>query len=77
MIVDSETARQTSLVEQIESADRVCFTGGDPTYLLEAMRGSPAWQAVLDVLDWGGAIAKSSARAMIRGLTTMCIVDIM
>ena len=67
MIVDPETARQPSLVEQIETADLVYFTGGDPTYLLETMRGSPAWQAALDVLDRGGAMAGSSAGAMICG----------
>jgi cyanophycinase len=67
MIVGAETARQLSLVEQIKSAGMVYFTGGDPAYLLETMRGSPAWQAVLDVLDRGGAMAGSSAGAMICG----------
>jgi len=67
MIVDPETAREPSLVKQIGTADLVYFTGGDPTYLLETMRGSPAWQAVLDVLDRGGAMAGSSAGAMICG----------
>ncbi|HKZ85286.1 MAG TPA: Type 1 glutamine amidotransferase-like domain-containing protein [Anaerolineae bacterium] len=67
MIVDPETARRPSLVEQIKSADLVYFTGGDPTYLLETMRGSPAWQAVLDALGRGGAMAGSSAGAMICG----------
>ena len=67
MIVDAETASQPSLVKQIKSADMVYYTGGDPTYLLETMRSSPAWQAVLDVLGRGGAMAGSSAGAMICG----------
>ncbi len=67
MIVDAQGARQTSLVAQIKNADLVYFTGGDPVYLLETMRGSPAWRAALDVLDRRGAIAGSSAGAMICG----------
>ena len=35
--------------------------------LLETMRDSPAWKAVLEVLDGGGAVAGSSAGAMICG----------
>ncbi len=67
MIVDAQGARQTSLVAQINNADLVYFTGGDPVYLLETMRDSPTWRAASDVLDRRGAIAGSSAGAMICG----------
>ena len=67
MIIDANTARQASFVAQIRNADLVYFTGGDPVHLLETMCDSPAWKAALEVLDRGGAIAGSSAGAMICG----------
>jgi len=60
MIIDANSARQASFVAQIRNADLVYFTGGDPVHLLETMRDSPAWKAVLEVLDDGGAIAGRS-----------------
>ncbi|HLF27794.1 MAG TPA: Type 1 glutamine amidotransferase-like domain-containing protein [Anaerolineae bacterium] len=67
LVVDADTARQASRVEQIRPAGLIYFTGGDPVYLLETLVATPAWQAALDVLRRGGAIAGSSAGAMVCG----------
>ncbi len=67
MIIDDESARDPSLISQIRAADLVYFTGGDPAYLLQTMRGSPAWQTVLSVFQGGRMVAGSSAGAMILG----------
>jgi len=67
MIVDAETARNPTLSAQIKEADLVYFTGGDPVYLLETIRDSPAWKAAQEVLQKGRIIAGSSAGAMILG----------
>jgi cyanophycinase len=67
MIIDTETARQPALSDQVKKADLIYFTGGDPVYLLETMRGSPAWKAAQEVLQRGRILAGSSAGAMILG----------
>ncbi len=67
MIVDAETARQTMILTRLKNADLVYFTGGDPVYLLETMRDSPAWKVAKEVWNEGGMLAGSSAGAMILG----------
>jgi cyanophycinase len=67
MIIDAETARQTVLLARLKNADLVYFTGGDPVYLLETMRDSPAWKAVKEARKEGRMLAGSSAGAMISG----------
>jgi cyanophycinase len=67
MIVDRQTAQDPAFAAQVRAADLVYFTGGDPSYLLETMRGSSAWEAALEVIEAGGILAGSSAGAMICG----------
>jgi cyanophycinase len=67
MIIDAETARQSPLAGRVKNADLIYFTGGDPVYLLETMRDSPAWKAAKEVLQRKRIIAGSSAGAMILG----------
>jgi cyanophycinase len=67
MVVDAETARQPDLAARVENADLVYFTGGDAVYLLETMRGSLTWKAVLKAWKRNRAIAGSSAGAMVLG----------
>jgi len=67
MIIDAETARQPALAAQVRNADLIYFVGGDPVYLLETMRDSPAWKAARKVLQRGRTLAGSSAGAMILG----------
>jgi cyanophycinase len=67
MIIDAETARQPALVARVGNADLIYFTGGDPVYLLETIRDSPAWEASREMLQRGRILAGSSAGAMILG----------
>ncbi len=67
MILDEETARQPSFLSQIQNADLCYFTGGDPVHLLQTMRGSPAWKAILNHWENGHMLAGSSAGAMVLG----------
>jgi cyanophycinase len=67
MVIDGETARSPALTAQIKEADLLYFTGGDPVYLLETIRDSPAWNAAREVLQRGRILAGSSAGAMILG----------
>lgn len=67
MVMDPETGREKKWIALIQSADLVYFTGGDPLYLLKTMRGSPTWEAALEVWRLGRMVAGSSAGAMICG----------
>ena len=67
MIINAETVRQPELVARLGNADLIYFTGGDPVYLLETIRDSPAWKASREMLQRGLMLAGSSAGAMILG----------
>lgn len=60
-------AADESLVAGIRRANFVYLSGGKPGYLFETLRGTPAWQAILDVLAGGGVLAGCSAGAMVMG----------
>lgn len=55
------------IVRRIAFADLVYFSGGKPDYLLAALAQTPAWEAVLALLERGGVVAGCSAGAMILG----------
>jgi cyanophycinase len=67
LIDDRASANDKALAAQLEQFRVVYFTGGDPVYLLETMRGSQAWEAVCAVHARGGLVAGSSAGAMALG----------
>jgi cyanophycinase len=67
MIWDRKGAQNPALISKLEDADLLYFAGGDPNYLLEALKCSPAWEAVVNLWQRGRMIAGSSAGAMIMG----------
>ncbi|MGH2522736.1 MAG: Type 1 glutamine amidotransferase-like domain-containing protein [Anaerolineales bacterium] len=67
MIVDAATANDPRLTTQLERFRLIYFTGGDPAYLLETLRGSRAWEVVLAQHQRGALLAGSSAGAMVLG----------
>ena len=67
LLVDDDNANHYEVASALELFRVVYFTGGDPVYLLETMRGSRTWEAVLSVHARGGLIAGSSAGAMALG----------
>jgi cyanophycinase len=67
LLLDREDAGDTRIVNLIGTADIVYLTGGDPGYLAAALRGTAAWQAILQVWQRGGTVAGSSAGAMVLG----------
>jgi cyanophycinase len=66
-VVDPASANDPALAESIAGADFVYLSGGHPGYLFRTLSGSPAWKAVLSVLDRGGLLAGCSAGAMVLG----------
>ena len=60
-------ANRPAAADQVKHS-RFCFVaGGDPGYLLRTLRGSLLWSAMLESWVSGGALAGSSAGAMVLG----------
>jgi len=64
-IVDRETADDPEFESQLEEADLIYFSGGDPVYLYQTLQGSRAWAAAQRAWGRGAAYAGCSAGAMI------------
>src|SRR3989440_12663231 len=67
MLLERGDADDDSIVARVAAANFVYFSGGKPRYLLEALKGTAAWQAIMDVLAVGGVLAGCSAGAMVLG----------
>ena len=66
-VIDSATANDPALADQILEANFIYFSGGKPAYLYDTLKDSLAWNAVETVLANGGLMAGCSAGAMIQG----------
>ena len=66
-LLQREDADDASIVAKIAAANFVYFSGGKPRYLLETLKDTAAWQAILNVLAEGGVLAGCSAGAMVLG----------
>lgn len=64
-IVDRESAEDPQWEPFLEKADLIYFSGGDPGYLYQTMKGSRAWSAMQKAWSHGAVYAGCSAGAMI------------
>lgn len=64
-------ASRPEVVAALRGARLTYLLGGDPGYLLDTLRDSPAWEAVRAALGEGGALAGSSAGAMVMAETLL------
>ena len=64
MLLTREDAESSDLAAHIAAANFVYLSGGKPDYLIETLRGTPCWQAIIAVYRAGGVIAGCSAGAM-------------
>ena len=67
MVLDSKDADDDGLVSRVQWADVVYLTGGDPSHLLDVLRGSKLLDAIRAAVAGGAALAGSSAGAMVLG----------
>ena len=67
MVLDHDDAMDGGTAAEVESADVVYLTGGNPAYLLETLRDSLLLNAIRNRLENGGILAGSSAGAMVMG----------
>jgi cyanophycinase len=66
-IIDKDSANDPGFEADLESADLIYFSGGDPAYLYQTLNGSRAWEAALRAWERGAIYAGCSAGAMILG----------
>lgn len=67
MVVDARSANDAAIVATIESATLIYLPGGDPVLLIETLRGSPAWHAIVKAHERGVSLGGASAGAMALG----------
>jgi cyanophycinase len=67
MAVDQKSANDPNVVAKIESATLLYLPGGDPVFLVKALRNSKTWDAMLRVHAQGVVIGGASAGAMALG----------
>lgn len=64
-IIDKVSADDEQYTFTLENADLIYFSGGNPNYLYETMKGSRAWTALQKAWTRGAVYAGCSAGAMI------------
>lgn len=69
-ILTREDAHDPRWLPLFDAADVIYFSGGSPLHLVETMRDSPAWRAILARHRAGAALAGCSAGAMAFGGAT-------
>jgi cyanophycinase len=67
MIINRADANNREVVRQFDHAGLVYLAGGNPWYLLQTLRETRSWEAILGVVRRGGVVAGSSAGAMAMG----------
>lgn len=64
-LIDKATANDENIVRSLREAKLIYMLGGFTGYLGETLKGSAAWQAVLEAYATGAVVAGSSAGAMV------------
>lgn len=64
-LIDSSTAGNEDIARSLRQAKLIYMLGGFTGYLGETLKGSAAWQAVLEAYARGAVVAGSSAGAMV------------
>ncbi len=70
-ILNTNDANDPEILAQLNRANFFYFSGGDPGYLLDVMKGSEAWNLILEKYNNGSVLAGSSAGAMVMGKKVM------
>lgn len=61
-------AERRSTASAVEGTRHIFFSGGNPGYLADALRGTPLWEAVTAAVARGTAIGGCSAGAVFLGV---------
>jgi cyanophycinase len=66
-LIRREDAHDERIVAELAAADLIYFSGGNPEYLIETLRDTPAWAMITARMAAGAAVAGCSAGAMMLG----------
>lgn len=72
-LIDRAGASDPDVLGRLEGATFYYFSGGDPGYLIETLRGTPAWALIAEAYAHGAVLAGCSAGAMALGGRTHSI----
>lgn len=72
-LIDRATASGANQLAQLDGANFFYFSGGDPVYLIETLRGTPAWERIAAAYARGAVLAGCSAGAMALGGYTLSL----
>jgi cyanophycinase len=67
LAIDVQSANDAQVVAKMESATLIYLPGGDPLFLVNTLRGSKAWTAIVAAHKRGVALGGASAGAMAFG----------
>lgn len=70
LATDAASANDPELASLVDGCDLIYFSGGDPIYVTDTMRGSLVWRSVLRGWQNGASLAGCSAGAMMMGSIT-------
>jgi cyanophycinase len=73
MIVDRASAADEAQLALLRDADLYYFSGGNPQYVVETLRDTPAWEIIAQAHASGAVLAGCSAGAMMLGGRTMSL----
>jgi cyanophycinase len=72
-LLDRTSAAGAAQLAQLQDANFFYFSGGDPNYLIETLRGTPAWECISAAYARGAVLAGCSAGAMALGGYTLSL----
>ena len=75
-LTDRAAAGDEQVVAQLEGATLYYFSGGDPAYLIECLRDTPAWAVIVSQYERGAVLAGCSAGAMALGAQVISLRSI-
>lgn len=73
LIVDRASAADEAQLALLRDADLYYFSGGNPQYVVETLRDTPAWEFIAQAHASGAVLAGCSAGAMMLGGKTMSL----
>lgn len=76
-LVGRPDAEDPHVAEALTGADFYYFSGGNPEYVIETLRGTPAWAAIEAGYRAGAVLAGCSAGAMMLGGYTLSVRSVM
>lgn len=66
-LINKKDAQDPNILKQLENFNFYYFSGGDPNYLLNVLKGSKAWDLIHERFNKGATLVGSSAGAMVFG----------